>query len=155
MPDTLYEAHEDRWAAALCHLGALAPLMGLLVALVVWITQKERSPLLRFQALQALVFQGIAGLAYLLFSIGIAFFYFVLFFPMVILSENVGRGGEVFLSIFVILFGLFMVVVLFVTLIIVPAYYILALLAAWRMVKGRDFRYPLIGRLVDGIASRP
>ena len=58
---------DDRLIAALCHASVLASFFGLFVPLSVWLSQRERSSLLRFQALQALVFQSIM---LLLLSIG-------------------------------------------------------------------------------------
>ncbi|MCX7977259.1 MAG: DUF4870 domain-containing protein, partial [Bellilinea sp.] len=48
---------DERWLAALAHAGILIPTLGFAVPLIVWITQREKSAFLRFQALQALTYQ--------------------------------------------------------------------------------------------------
>ncbi|RPJ17061.1 MAG: DUF4870 domain-containing protein, partial [Chloroflexi bacterium] len=62
----LDETHEDDWVAGICHATIILRLWGIATPLVVWFTQKERSARLRFQSMQAFVYQGIAIAGYLL-----------------------------------------------------------------------------------------
>jgi uncharacterized protein len=148
MSEPLNPTREDRWAAVLCHASGLTIFFGILVPLVTYLTQKDRSPFLKVQALQALLFQGIALIVYWVFSIGMLVVYFGTFFPMVIITSTATEESGWIVAIFFIVFGLIMLVSFFFAFILVPAYFILVLLAAWRSGNGHDFRYPIIGTFV-------
>lgn len=149
--ETLGSESEDRLAAALCHLGAFVPFFGMLMALIIWLTQKVRSPLLRFQALQALLFQGVAFALYYLVSFGLAGAYFVFFPPLIALSET-GWGDRVpfLLAPFLLLF--FGTILLVITAAFI--YYLLATFAAVNTLRGKEYRYPLIGKLTESLTIR-
>ncbi|WP_448334642.1 DUF4870 domain-containing protein [Bellilinea sp.] len=149
--ETLANDSEDRLVAALCHLGAFAPFFGMLMALIIWLTQKARSPLLRFQALQALLFQGVALALYYLVSFGLAGAYFVFVLPLIALSET-GWGDRVpiLLVPFLLLFFGMILLVIAATFV----YYMLAALAALRTLRGKEYRYPLIGKLTESLTTR-
>lgn len=147
----LLSESEDRLLASLAHLGAFLPLAGLLLALILWITQQGRSALLRFQALQALLFQGIALALYYLAGFVLAGVYFVFFFPFILISES-GGGEEaawVVIPFLVIFFGMVVLMVL-----AAAGYYLLAALAAVNTLRGRDYRYPLVGRWTEKLTPR-
>ena len=149
--ESLANESEDRLVGALCHLGAFVPFFGILAALIIWLTQKTRSPLLRFQALQALLFQGVAFVLYYLVSFGLAGAYFVFFLPLIALSET-GWGDRVpfLLAPFLLLFFGMILLVLAVTFL----YYLLAAMAAFRTLRGKNYRYPLIGKLTESLTIR-
>jgi uncharacterized Tic20 family protein len=48
---------DERILAGLAHVSAILPLVGVIAPIVIWVTQKDRSRLVGFQALQALVYQ--------------------------------------------------------------------------------------------------
>jgi uncharacterized Tic20 family protein len=50
-------SQDDRVMAALSHISILMPLMGIVVPIVIWVTQKDKSQYVAFQALQAAGFQ--------------------------------------------------------------------------------------------------
>ncbi len=60
---TLTPNQNERVIAALAHVSILLPFMGVIAPLVIWITQKEKSPYVAFQASQALAYQLIMILA--------------------------------------------------------------------------------------------
>ena len=136
---------EERWTAALCHTAGLTVFFGLAVPLIVYLTQKERSPFLKAQALQALIFQTIALLVYWLVNVGLVLLYFGAFIPLVIVSSALGDKAGWIAVIFFLIFGLIMAFSLLFVFILVPAYFIVVLVAAWRSGKGNAFRYPIIG----------
>jgi uncharacterized Tic20 family protein len=142
---------EDRLVAAICHLGAFLPLFGMLSALIIWLTQKLRSRWLGFQALQALLFQGIASALYYVVGFGMTAAYFVFALPLIALSET-GWGDRaplLLVPFFILFFGMLL-------LIMVAAfiYYLLAALAAVNILRGRDYRYPLVGKLTENLTRR-
>lgn len=145
---------EDRLVAALCHASAVYLFTGMLVPLIIWQSQKDRSPFLRRQALQALIFQGVGAAAY-----GLAMFFFMLayFFVMIplILADSGHLNPEGLQTLILILFGLIMLGGFFFSFVLVPMYYVFAVLGVVRNLQGRDFNYPLIGNWVTKSTHDP
>lgn len=48
---------DERILAALSHVSAVLPMWGLVAAIVIWASQKDRSEYVRFQSLQAITYQ--------------------------------------------------------------------------------------------------
>jgi len=48
---------DERILAALSHVSAILPMWGLVAAIVIWASQKDRSEYVRFQSLQAIAYQ--------------------------------------------------------------------------------------------------
>ena len=138
---------EDRLVAALCHASAVYLFTGMLVPLIIWQSQKERSPFLRRQALQALIYQGIGTVAYGLAMFLLMLAYFFVMIPL-IMADSGHFNPEGFQTIILILFSLIMLGGLFFSFIVVPIYYVFAVLGVVRNLQGRDFNYPLVGKWV-------
>jgi uncharacterized Tic20 family protein len=152
MPEMkLLDEPEDRLVAALCHLGAFVPFFGMLAALIIWLTQKARSRWLGFQALQALLFQGIAFGLYYLAGVMMAAAYFAFIMPLIVFSET-GWGDRVpylLVPFFFVFFGMILLM-----LAATFGYYLLAVLAGVNTLRGKDYRYPLIGKLTENLTVR-
>jgi uncharacterized Tic20 family protein len=146
---------EDRLMATLCHVSVLMPLVGVAVPLSIWLSEKERSQLLRFQAFQALIYQGLGLLAYLGLTIcqfagGFGVFPLMVI-PLTILEnspEEAAIAGIV-MMIIMVLFMLIMSLLNLLICILGPLFFIIAVWGGWRVVSGHDFYYPIIGRLVE------
>jgi uncharacterized Tic20 family protein len=150
-PDSqLDEAQEDHWVAGICHAMAILQLWGIVTPLIVWFTQKERSARLRFQAMQAFVYQLIAFVVYMLGMVLYMFFFFGMFFlPLALWQtsgsrEIQGPAGPIML----IFFGVMMLFWLAFT-ILMPIYYLLAGFASIRVIQGRPFHYPILGNILE------
>jgi uncharacterized Tic20 family protein len=144
------ETHEENWVAGICHATTILRLWGILTPLLVWFTQKERSIRLRFQSMQALVYQGIALMAYLIGMI----LYMVSFFGMffILLSAGMMSGNKEIQglgAVIVLIFIGMMVLFWFIVMIILPIYYLLAGFASIRTIQGHQFRYPILGKIVE------
>jgi uncharacterized Tic20 family protein len=142
----LNEDHEFRWVAAMGHFSILIMLWGMLAPLTTWILHGTRSRFLKFQSIQTLVYQ--AGTTLLYFVGG-----FVYLFGFLVLIVGTGMIGEPNLNssggIFgIVVFGLSLLIS-FVLILIVPLLHILGQWAGYRVLKGYDYRYPLIGKLVE------
>ena len=141
----LIEDHEDRWVASMGHFSVIIMLWGLLVPLTAWILQGKRSLFLKFQSVQTLVFQ--VGLT-LLFFAGL----FLYVAGAIVLLGTVGLSGDaaidstgmIGLVIFFVCMLIFFVIVL-----IVPLFHIMGQWAGYRVLKGDDYHYPLVGKLVE------
>ena len=142
----LNEDHEFRWVAAMGHFSILIMLWGMLAPLTTWILYSKRSLFLKFQSIQTLVYQ--AGTTILYFVGG-----FIYLFGFLLLIVGTGITGEPNLNssggIFgIVVFGLSLLIS-FVLILIVPLLHILGQWAGYRVLKGDDYRYPLIGKLVE------
>jgi uncharacterized Tic20 family protein len=142
----LNEAREFRWVAAMGHFSILIMLWGMLAPLTTWILYGKRSLFLKFQAIQTLVYQ--AGTTLLYFVGG-----FIYFFGILLLIVSTGAIGDRNLNsptaIFgVIVFGLALLIS-FGLILLIPFLHILGQWAGYRVLKGDDYHYPLIGKLVE------
>lgn len=147
----LIEEHEDRWVAMAGHFSVIIVFWGLLVPIFVWALQGKRSLFLKFQSIQTIVYQ--AGTTLLYFGAG-----FLYMFGVVVFIVTIGfEGGPRLNS----LTGLIGVIVFFGSLLIsmliiltIPLLHILGQWAGYRILKGDDYQYPLIGKMVKHWTSK-
>ena len=130
-------------------MGALAHLFGPLVAVIVWAIQKDKSRFVNFQALQALVFA-------LVVAVGMGAFFFCLFGVMFLgmslsmfsVMNNPPSDAQIAPFFFLPFMFPFMTFAF-----ILPSSFVLLiirLLAAVCVLNGRNYRYLLIGKWLDG-----
>ena len=148
----LDEDRELRWVAAMGHFSILIFLWGMLAPLTAWILQGKRSPLLRFQSIQTLIYQAFATLIYF-----VALFLYLFSLVLLIMGvESIGMQnfdsvpGIIGLVLFVITLLISILLILF-----VPVLHILGQWAGYRVLKWDPYRYPLIGRLVEQWMATP
>ena len=150
-PDSqIIETQEENWVAGVCHATAILQIWGVVTPLIVWFTQKERSARLRFQSMQAFVYQLIALITYLL-GMGA---YMTFFFGMMLtlfLGGTMGKADELQgpPALMMVVFFVIMIIFGFVVWIVMPIYYLLAGWAGFRVVRGHHFRYPILGRMIE------
>lgn len=137
-------SQNDKIMAALAHISAILPFMGVIAPIVIWVTQKDKSEYVAFQALQAVVYQLSMILAWF-FGMGC---YMLSFFSMFLGLPIAGSsGGEIdpslsplffigFMLPFIIMGAMFLGAAIFI---------IYALIAAIQVFQGQDFRYIVIG----------
>jgi uncharacterized Tic20 family protein len=133
---------EARLLAALAHGSIVLQGLGMLVGIFVYIQQRDRSRYAAFQALQAAVYQlvtlmGIIGL-WVLWGI----FYTLSFIPLIQQAETMPDAAPP--PLFWIGMGS-MIIPLIVSLVVM----IYGLIGAWAVWRGREFRYPIIGRWLE------
>ncbi|MFN2226811.1 MAG: DUF4870 domain-containing protein [Anaerolineae bacterium] len=139
--DNEQPSQDERIMAALAHGSVLMFGMGIVAAIVLWVTQKEKSRYVAFQALQAVAYH-IAGLAIFLVVMGCWLaLYFVSFIPLMTTPEE-SAGG----ALWIFLVTTFLMLVPFVQMGI-------WILGGWwgavRALQGKDFRYVVIGRYLE------
>jgi uncharacterized protein len=122
----------DRIMAALAHATAILPVTGVIAPIIIWVTQREKSEYVAFQALQAVVYQ---------FSMIVAWFasmalYMGSFFIVIPFSAS-SRG---FPAIMLVPFGVMGLMLVGSLIFIVYAF-----VAAGMVLQGRNFRYVIIG----------
>lgn len=129
---------EHRLLAALAHASAMVQGVGVLVGVLVYITQREKSRYAAFQALQAAVFQlinlGLIIAMWLIWTAAIT----VGTIPLIRLAESAPSDAPP--ALFWWMMGSMMIPLVY--MLVVMAIGLWAGLRTW---KGRDFRYPLIG----------
>ena len=147
----LIEDHEDRWVAAMGHFSVIIALWGLLAPATAWIVQSKRSAFLKFQSMQTTFYQVfvnvlfiVAGIFYL-FAV-IAFFSTTGLEGNPDLSSPTGMAGLVTFGISSLCASLIIL--------IVPLFHILGQWAGYRVLKGDDYHYPIIGKLVERRISK-
>lgn len=126
---------ESRLLAALAHGSIILQGVGMLVGVLVYITQREKSRFAAFQALQAAVYQLITMIVVIAIWVLWSICYMLSFIPLIGLPEDappppifwVGLSSMVIPLAIMVLFGLY------------------GLWAALRVWQGHDFRYALVG----------
>jgi uncharacterized Tic20 family protein len=139
---------DERILAALAHITILVPFMGIIAAIVIWVTQKEKSRYVGFQALQATVFQLILVLAWFI-GMGCYMGSFILSFVGMAgfassgstLSGPAQGFGVLGVLIPFIVFGLIMLTGL--------VFIIYGIVAALQALRGNAFRYAIIGDRIE------
>jgi hypothetical protein len=119
---------------------------------------------LRFQTLQALAYQSLGTLAYILLNVsmfiiafgmmGFMFLSIPLFGTQSGTTEDVGGAGGFFLAVFIIVFVILMIIQ-FLMIFAGPLYILLGLWAGLRVLKGKDFRYPILGKMIADRLDEP
>lgn len=142
----LHEEHEERWVAAMGHFSVIIALWGMLAPLTTWMLQGKRSLFLKVQSIQTLVFQAVTLLLY--FVAGVVY---MIGFVAFIAATGLAGGPQIGSSAALISFFLFIAFSLIAILIIlaIPLLHILGQWAGFRVLKGDEYRYPLIGRIVE------
>jgi len=142
----LIEEHEDRWVVAMGHFSVIILLWGLLAPVTAWITQGKRSSFLKFQSFQTVVYQ--AGVTILYFgTMFVCMFGMFAFIGIIGLAGGTGDSSPMgmFRAVVFIIFSLVASIII----LIVPLFHILGQWAGYRVLKGDNYRYPIIGKLVE------
>jgi uncharacterized Tic20 family protein len=147
----LREDHEFHWVAAMGHFSILIALWGMLAPLTAWMLQGKTNLFLKFQSIQTLVYQAGTTIVYFigafLYVIGIA-----------LLFTSMGAlGGPDLNSSMGMVSTVIMIMILLVSAVLilsVPLLHILGQWAGYRVLKGENYRYPLIGKLIEQRLSK-
>ncbi|MFZ0531554.1 MAG: DUF4870 domain-containing protein [Anaerolineales bacterium] len=133
-------------------LAAISHFFGLLVALIVWATQKDKSRYVRFQAVQAMVFDLVVSVIVLL-AVGCMI---VLIFGVLALGIGdfalIGSQSNPTVEPFRVLISMMTAIPLLIPCIMVPVIgiiFLARLIATIQTFQGKDFHYPWLGRLVE------
>lgn len=144
--DSFPPTSEERVMAALSHITVLIPYAGLVGPIVIWITQKEKSKYVAFQALQALVYQlimlviGFIGMGCYMGSFLITF----IAIPFATSSGSSHSNPTLFAMtclIPLLIIGLYLIGVF--------VFIVYAAAGAIMAVQGKPFRYIIIGKRVE------
>lgn len=141
----LLNGAEERLIAGTAHAGMFVPMLGMLVPLLAWVLPRPNTPFLRYHALQALIFQALSTVTAVLFS-GILM---VLSIPLVLAAVALWQNPNVSPALVIITLLLLLIVFLFAMLatLAVPIFGVFAFFAMIKVPLGKDYRYPIVGRL--------
>lgn len=142
---TLLEEHEDRVVAAVSHSTLVVAFFGLLTPIGVWITQHQRSAFLRFQSLQAAIYQLLGTIAYVAFM---ALDLLFVFGSMAALLYANATGRLSTAPVWMGLIAIPFLCALGIFLLALPLYHLFGFLATIGVLRGHDFRYPILGRML-------
>ncbi len=141
------EAKQDRLIAAVSHSTCIILFWGLVTPVVAWLTEHDRSPFLRFQALQAAVYQGIGLIAYFaVFAVYVAFM-FASLGVATLLESHSSSAPLAWIAVFMLPF----LCIICIGALAVPFYHLFGFLASLATLRGGDYHYPILGRI---LASR-
>jgi uncharacterized Tic20 family protein len=129
---------EERLMAAISHAGVIVSGPGILVGIVIWLTQREKSPYAARQGMQAAVYQLLGFLVLIALWLLWGIFYFLTFIP-IIMNPNQYQDAPppiffVGMGAMIIPFGFMIVWALY------------GLWGAFICLQGRDFNYAIIGK---------
>ncbi|MBE0409167.1 MAG: DUF4870 domain-containing protein [Anaerolineales bacterium] len=131
---------DEKLIAAIAHGSIVANGLGILVGVVVFLTQREKSPYAARQGIQAAIFQLLGFIAMIALWIIWGFFYALTFIPII---QNPDLYQDAPPPIFWV--GLASMVIPLAFMVIWGLYGLWGALQCWR---GRDFNYILLGKLI-------
>jgi len=129
---------EDKLMALLSHLSILILNIGILAPIIIWLTNKNKSKFVRFNALQAIFFQLVFFILMMFFLL-IGVILMLAAIPWFDLSSNAEPGILFFISM-VFMFMYFPLWLIF---------GIYAVIAAIKSYRGKIFKYLVIGRVFE------
>jgi uncharacterized Tic20 family protein len=138
---------ETRLMAAIAHGSVVVTGAGIIVGVLIWLTQKERSSYASWQAMQAAIYQ-LLGMVVMVFSwILWTVFFTIALIPLV-------RYPEIYEQSPPVIFWISMAAML-IPLAIMVLWWAYGLWAALKTWRGAQFRYLLIGGLLPAMRSVP
>jgi uncharacterized Tic20 family protein len=147
----LNEDHEFRWVASMGHFSILIALWGMFAPLAAWLLYGKHSFFLKFQSIQTVVYQ--AGTT-ILYFVGL----FMYSLGSILFFAGMRAMGEADFNSFIgivgiIVFGPLLLITCLIIL-VVPLLHILGQWAGYRVLKGDNYHYPMVGRWVEKWISK-
>jgi len=130
-------ATDEKLMSLLSHISILIPNIGIMAPIIIWITQKDKSQLIRFNALQAIFFQIVFFILVIL-SIFIGMILMIIALPALTSSPNDAPGTLFWVSMGIM--NLYFPFWLF--------FSIYGIIASVKSFKGGEFKYPIIGSII-------
>ena len=128
---------DDRLMATVAHASVIVFGTGILASVLIWLTQKEKSPYASWQAMQATVYQIIGMIITMGLWLLWGILYALTFIPIVKYPEQYSDAPPP-----IFWFGL---ALMFVPLGVMSLWILYGLWGAWKTMHGDDFRYWVIG----------
>lgn len=142
--DSLNEDREDRWVAAAGHFSVIIAFWGLFAPVAAWILQGRRSAWLKFQSAQAIALHTFT----LLFGFAAGALYLVGFVAFIGLTGFSGESMNSSAGLIGIIVAFGAMAAALLMFLVIPLFHVMGQWAGYRTLKGDDYRYPIIGKLV-------
>jgi uncharacterized protein len=144
--DAMKPTQDERIMAALSHIAAIIPFMGVIAPIVIWVTQKDKSRYVGFQALQAMAYQILDILVMFLGYACYMVFFFGTFASAALFAATSNKdpmmnSPELFM---ILPFGV--ILLLGISQMMVILY---GIVAAIFSLQGKPFRYLIIGKRIE------
>jgi uncharacterized Tic20 family protein len=137
-------SQNDKIMAALAHISAVLPFMGVIAPIVIWATQKDKSEYVAFQALQAVAYQLFMILAWFVGMGCYMLSFFTMFLGIPFAGSNGGKVDPSVAPLFAL--GFMIPFIIFGAIFIGGAIFIIyGIIGAIQVFQGKDFRYAIIG----------
>jgi len=132
---------EERLFAALSHVSVLFSFIGIIVPIIIWATQKNKSSYIKFQALQALIWQAVMIVFNLIIMACMMSFSIL---PILMMSSSQNQPNPEFMIGFLVVMGssLFLSIGSL-------SFVVYGLVGAVMTYHGKDFRYAIIGKRLE------
>jgi len=147
---------DERVMAALAHASVILPFWGLIGAIVIWATQKEKSRFVSFQALQVIAYQlvhilfGFLGLGCYMCS----FFGTFMLMPLGMFAAEGAPEAEGIVGMILAILAFFPFCIMGLFILAMVLFIVYGMYGAARVLQGEDFRYALIGRRLEQYMNR-
>jgi uncharacterized Tic20 family protein len=133
---------DERLMAAICHI------LGIVITLIIWVTQKDRSPFVRRQAIQAMAFDLLVMVVSLV-TVGclmvVMFTGMLLGMGGLVATVESSASPDALLTLFITLITSLPFVMPCSVFLLVGIDYIFKIIAAVQAFQGKDFQYPVLG----------
>jgi uncharacterized Tic20 family protein len=140
----------DKIMAALAHVSAMLPMMGVIAPIIIWATQKDKSKYVAFQALQAIVYQLLMIFAWFVGMSCYMLSFFSMFLTLPLASESGGDpNSPLFMFWFIVPF-----LILGVCIIGGVIFVVYGIVGAVMTFQGKEFRYAMIGNRLANYLDR-
>jgi uncharacterized Tic20 family protein len=137
-------SQNDKIMAALAHISAILPFMGVIAPIVIWATQKDKSEYVAFQALQAVAYQLVMILAWFVGMGCYMLSFFGTFFTIPFAGGSDGNVNPAVSPFFML--GFFIPFLVFGAIFLGGAIFVIyGSIGAIQVFQGKDFRYIIIG----------
>ena len=129
---------DEKLMSLLSHLSIIIPNIGVIAPIIIWVTQRDKSKFVRFNAIQAIFFQLVF---FVLVMLSVFTGVILMLVSTFIITKNPDAApGALFWVSMGIVYLYFPLWIIFV---------IYAVVAAVKSFKGRIFRYLIIGRIIE------
>ncbi len=141
-------SQDERVLAALSHISAFLPTIGIIAPIVIWATQKDKSRYVYLQSLQAIAYHLMMIIS---FFLGMACYMLTFFgnFFSIFWSATSNPENPLFFATFFLPF--LVMGMIFVGWFVFIIY---AVVAAVMTFQGKNFRYIVIGKQIDKFANK-
>jgi uncharacterized Tic20 family protein len=143
---SLNKEHEEQWVAAMGHFSVIIFFWGMFAPVTCWIMQGRNSAFLRFQSIQTTIYQGAVNIFFVIMGV----IFWIGSVPLLVFGGQIGQSSlssEAAMTAlaFIIVFMLAALVML----LALPLFHILGQVAGYRVLKGKNYHYPLLGKLLE------